>query len=309
MDHVEHSMPGTNPKVYIVTLTWNHKSVTKECLESVFQLDYRPYQVVVVDNGSEDGTVELIRRQFPAVELIALDENVGFGRGMNKGIECAIKNGAEFVFVLNNDTIVPPDLLSRLVRFGQQAQHRGVGLFVPKICYWEPKSMIWSAGARWRHFPPMVTIIGFRSADGPRYDRPCEVEFATGCAMLIRRQALERVGFFDPRYFMYYEDYDLCQRFRDEGYRIWYVPEARLWHKVSISAGEGSTLKWRYWARSAVHFYHRFFAHPKVLLLIVSLWVFLRELAKGHIAFVQPYCQGLRHGLAEQAAMAERCIE
>lgn len=291
-----------NPRVFVVILTWNYKDVTVECLNSVLSLDYQPLDVVVVDNHSLDGTPDLIRSRFPSVKLLVCEKNHGFAGGMNKGIACALDHGAGQVLILNNDTVLPPDLLVHLVKASQENQNRDVGVFVPKICYFEDKKQIWAAGARWRKFPPIVTMIGFKSADGPHYNEPREIEFATGCALLVRRQVFEHVGLFDPAYFMYYEDYDFCQRVRIK-YRILYVPTACLWHKVSISAGEGSPQKWYYWAQSAVLFYHRYFKHPRRTLALVSAWIFFRELINGQIAFAPHYYRGLRSGFERKRAV------
>lgn len=295
-----------NPRVFVVILTWNHKDVTAECLKSVLDLNYQPLEVVVVDNHSLDGTPDLIRHRFPGVKLLVCNDNRGFAEGMNRGITYALEHGAEQVFILNNDTVLPPDLLVHLVKASQESRNQDVGIFVPKICCFEDKKRIWAAGARWRKFPPIVTMIGFKSVDRPQYNKPRQIEFATGCALLVRRQVFEHVGLFDPAFFMYHEDYDFCQRVRSKKYKILYVPSACLWHRVSTSTGEGSPQKWYYLAQSTVLFYHRYFEHPRPTLALISMWVFLRELIKGKISFFPHYWRGLQSGFEKQAVLREK---
>lgn len=288
-----------NPHVSVIILAWNHKDVTVECLNSVLNLLYKPSSIIVVDNHSSDNTSDLIRSQFPSVAVVVSDENRGFSDGINQGIVYALAHGAEQLLILNNDTILPPNFLDHLVWASEQDENQNVGIFIPKICYWDDPGRIWAAGARWRKFPPLVTMIGFKSIDSPKYNHRREVELATGCAMLIRRQVLEQTGLFDPIFFMYYEDYDFCQRVRAQNYKILYVPDACLWHKVSVSAGEDSPQKWFYWAQSAALFYSRYFKHPVNVLIGVSLWILLRESFKGNLSFFPHYCRGLRVGLKQ----------
>jgi hypothetical protein len=261
-----------------------------------------------VDNGSTDGSRQAIRAAFPAVEMIANEDNLGFARGSNMGIEHALQQGADYVLLLNNDTLADARLLSELVAVGESDPQ--IGMLVPKIYYHGGKrcpepaegGRLWSAGARWRRFPPRVTIIGFGQKDGAAYSVQREVDFATGCAMLVKREVFERVGLFDPAFFMYHEDYDFSARVRRGGYRIVYVPQAVVWHKVSASTGEESPLKWYYLGKYIAPFYFKHCRLPRLSLALFALWVLARETVKGNARHLGAYVRGLRDGWREFAA-------
>lgn len=285
--------------VYVVILNWNRAQDTIECLQSLARCDYANYRPLVVDNGSTDGSPDVIRAAFPAVEMIINEDNLGFAQASNIGIEYALHQGADYVFLLNNDALVDRRLLSGLVTVGESDSR--IGMLVPKIYYHGEERRLWSAGAQWRRFPPRVTIIGFGREDGPEYNVQREVDFATGCAMLIKREVFERAGLFDPAFFMYHEDYDFSARVRRAGYRIVYVPQAVMWHKVSASTGEQSSLKWYYLGKYTVPFYLKHCRPPRLSLALFAFWVLARETVKGNIRYLPPYLKGLHDGWTEFA--------
>jgi GT2 family glycosyltransferase len=286
-------MRTREPFVVAVILNWNRAADTVACLESLGSLTYGNQQAIVVDNGSSDGSAERIRAAVPGVELLSGEVNLGFAGGANLGIERALALGAEYVLLLNNDTVAAPESLTLLV--DACACDEAVGVSVPKITYHEDPERIWSAGARWRSFPPRVTMIGFGRRDGPAYDKPGDLEYATGCAMLVRRRVFEVAGAFDPAYFMYQEDYDFCRRVREAGYRIAYAPAARIEHKVSQGLGEGSPQKWYLWSKSAARFYLKNVSAPALACFLA--WVAVREACKGRTAFLRPLLRGVRDGI------------
>ena len=289
-----------SPLVYVVIVNWNRADDTIECLQALEGSDYSDYRPLVVDNGSTDGSPDAIRAAFPAVEMIANKDNLGFARANNIGIEHALRQGADYVFLLNNDTLVDGRLLTELVAVGESDPQ--IGMLAPKIYYHDGGSRLWSAGARWRRFPPRVTIIGYGREDGPAYSVQREVDYATGCAMLVKREVFERVGMFDPAFFMYHEDYDFSARVQRGGYRIVYVPQAVMWHKVSASTGEDSPLKWYYLGRYIVPLYVKHFRPPRLSLALFVLWVLARETVKGNARYLGPYLRGLRDGWREFTA-------
>lgn len=279
--------------VGIVILNYNNSEDTIACVESLAFSTYGNYHIIVVDNGSADGSPQTIQEALPETELLTNDQNLGFSAGANRGIERALDLGASYVWLLNNDTIVAPECLEHLIAAAENELM--VGIAVPKIYYHGDPTRIWSAGARWEAFPPRVKMIGLGQRDHPAYDRRRDLDYATGCALLVPRHTLEAVGAFDPTYFMYQEDYDFCHRVRDAGLRIVYVPRAHVWHKVSQGLGEGSPGKWYLWTRSAVVFYKKFFSVPTLICFLG--WVFLRETSKGSLSFLQPFAQGVRDGM------------
>jgi GT2 family glycosyltransferase len=291
---------ATRPLVYVVLLNWNDAPNTLACLHSILALNYPCFRVLVVDNGSTDGSDRAIQEAFPGVELIANSANLGFAGGANVGLDYARRQGAAYVFFVNNDTILDPELLAELVRVAQ-ANPRA-GLLTPKIYFHHDPRLVWAAGARYVAFPPRVKMIGLGKPDHPRFDVLRQVEYATGCALLIRGAVLDTVGGFDPIFWpIYHEDYDYCARVVKAGWEIWYVPAARMWHKDSRSQ-RGSGTKAFNLGKNIVPFYMRHGRPPRLSLALYVAWAVLRELVKGNPSFVRPYLSGVQAGLRRQRA-------
>ena len=288
------------PLVYVMLLNWNDAENTIACLRSVYELDYPNFRVLVVDNGSTDGSDQAIREAFPQIELIANGRNLGFAGGANVGLGYVRRQGAVYVFFINNDTILDRSLLKELVRVAEA--HPRAGLLTPKIYYYDDPTRIWAAGARLAPFPPRVKMIGLGKRDHPRYNTLRRVDYATGCALLIRREVLETVGGFDPIYWpIYHEDYDYCARVAKGGWEIWYVPTARMWHKDAQSQRRSGTKAFNL-GKNIVPFYLRHGRPPHLSLALFVAWAVLRELIKGNLAFIQPYLAGVQAGLARHRA-------
>jgi len=288
-----------SPLVYVMLLNWNDAANTLACLRSVYELDYPNFRVLVVDNGSTDESQQAIQQAFGGeptqIEFIATGQNLGFGGGANAGFEHARQQKPDYVLFINNDTVMDRSLLTDLVRVAE-ANPRA-GLLAPKIYFYDDPTLIWAAGARWTLFPPRVKMTGLGKRDGPRYDQLRQVEYATGCALLIRREVLDTVGGFDPIYWpIYHEDYDYCARVTKAGWQIWYVPAARMWHKVSRSQ-RGSGTKAFNLGKNIVPFYMRHGRPPRLSLAIFVTWTTLRELIRGNVAFIQPYLAGVHAGV------------
>ena len=285
------------PLVYIVILNWNRRNDTLECIRSVSELTYPCYRILIVDNASTDETLAAVHSLFPDVETVANTSNLGFAAGNNVGIKYALAHGADYVLLLNNDTLVDKRMVDELVAMGESGPDAGIT--VPKIYYFGEDERIWSAGAEWRVFPPRVKMIGLGQKDGPAFNDYKELDYATGCAMLIRREAFEKVGLLDPDFFMYQEDYDFSFKVRQAGFKIVYVPTATMWHKISKSTGEGSPKKWYLWAQTTVTFYKKLYPRLyEIPLGCFVIWVVLREMAKGRFRFIRPLASGLRDGLS-----------
>jgi GT2 family glycosyltransferase len=293
----------TEPLVCVMTLSWNDAQNTLDCLRSVYELEYTCYRVLVVDNGSSEDTVRAIRSAFPQVELIVNPSNLGFGGGANVGFDRAREHGVDYVLFVNSDTVVDPALLRELVRSAETRPQ--AGLLVPKIYTYDgarsgEPGRIWSAGARWAPFPPRVKMIGMGRRDQPRYDQPRQLEYATGCALLVRREVLETVGGFDPIFWpAYQEDYDFSARVIKAGWEIWYVPAARLWHKETRSRQkQGAWNKAFNLGKNTVPLFVRHIRPALASLLVHVFWVLIREALKFNWPFIGPYVAGVRAGWA-----------
>jgi GT2 family glycosyltransferase len=239
--------------VAIIVLNWNGRADTLECLASLASLDYPAYEVVVVDNGSADGSVPVIHECFPMVRLLENGENMGYAGGNNVGMRYALAQEAEYVLLLNNDTKVAPDLLRRLVE-AVEANPR-IGMAGPTIYYHERPDVIWSAGGAidWRR--GSTRMLGLDEPDAGQLGmEPREVDYITGCAMLVRRAVMEQVGLLDERFFVYYEEAEWCVRATRAGYEIVHVPLARMWHKISPSTQADSPFVHYYMTRNRLLF-------------------------------------------------------
>jgi hypothetical protein len=208
------------------------------------QVSYQPRHILVVDNASNDGSVEAIRAQFPEVEVLVNERNERFARANNQGIKKALAAGAPFVLLLNNDTEVAPDFLDHLV-LAAIFQH-DTGMAGPKIYYHHHPQLLWFAGGRINFWTGRITHRRLRQLDlpGRLHERdkkvvghPQAVDYLTGCALLVKRECIEKIGFLDEGYYMYAEDVDWCWRARQAGFVCLYQPQAKVWHKVGATAG------------------------------------------------------------------------
>jgi hypothetical protein len=224
------------PAVFIVVLTWNGKDLTLDCLESLEKLDYPRLYIIVVDNGSTDGTAEAVKGRYgDRVDLVRNDANLGFAGGNNVGIDHALRQGADFVLLLNNDTVVDPDLVGNLL--AAMLPSPRIGITGPKIYFHDSPDRIWFAGGEVHLCKGITRHRGIREKDRGQYDEPIETDFITGCAMMVKREVFSAIGKLDESYPAYFEDTDFCMRARRAGFLVVYAPGGRVWHKVSRSTG------------------------------------------------------------------------
>jgi GT2 family glycosyltransferase len=243
------------PSVYIITLTWNHRDVTSAFLRSISAIDYPAVQTILVDNASCDGTADYVRREFPSVTVIENERNLGFAAGCNVGIRHALEAGADYVFLLNNDTQVEANVVSALVSWAEAHPHDG--LLTPLIRYADEGDQVWFAGSRRGRLTLDSENFGPGRPERVPIQHSREVDYVMGCAMFIRVEALRQVGLFDETFFMYHEDMDLSLRVQNAGYTLRYVPDACVRHLVEISTSDAPPLRYYYKARSSVRFYRK----------------------------------------------------
>jgi GT2 family glycosyltransferase len=230
-----------DPSVFVVVLNWNNWPDTIECVTSLMSMTYANCTVAVVDNGSTDGSVPRIRGRFPGLQILETRRNLGYAEGNNVGMRLALEQGSDYILLLNNDTIVAPSLVSDLVRAAEACPDGG--FFSPTIYYSSDPKRIWFAGVDW-----LETTMEFRHRSddpGARVDTRgvVDTDYASGCALLTRSSVLRRIGLLDSKFFLTFEETDLCYRGRRDGLRSYVVARASLWHKVSASfGGAGSPL-------------------------------------------------------------------
>lgn len=285
-----------NPLVSVVILTWNQKDMVLECLNSFLSSSYAHIHYIIVDNASTDGTAEAIRMAHPDVELIISPKNVGVAGGYNLGIEAALTSSAPYVLVTNNDVLVASDMLAALVVLMEEEPN--VGMIMPKIYhYYGDQSRLWCTGARWRRFPPSVKMMGTNSRDSQKWSKVQMLDYAPSCTLMIRAQTLTEVGGFDEGFFFYNDDWDFSLRVRQAGYTILFHPNAKLWHRVSVSTQKSEKPKmwWRILGASTVRFYLKHI--NRATLAVYVVWFVIRELIKLKPNRILPFLQGTREGL------------
>ena len=258
----------------IVVLNWNGADETIACLESLASVVAKGYKLLVVDNGSTDGSPEKIRKAFPAVELLCLPVNLGYGGGNNAGFRRVKELQAEFVIFLNNDTIVDSGFSAPLVETLRLQPLAGMA--VPKIYYWDRPDVLWYAGGVVRLSTGLICHVGLRQKDAPVFNRPGPTGYATGCCFAMRCRDFEALGGFDESFAMYAEDVDLSLRVRALGKSVQYVPSSRVWHKVSASLSGRPLLKLAKKSRGALRLFikHRAWSGLVLYLLLLPLRLF-----------------------------------
>lgn len=215
--------------IVFVILNWNSREMTAECIRSLVKMKAQEYEIIVVDNGSKDGSVGYLASQFPQITILPQPHNIGFAAGCNVGMRWALERGAKYVLPLNNDTIVDADFLSELERVAEQ--HPEAAIVSPRIYFWDLPDRLWWAGGEFSLWTGIAKHVGRKEVDKGQFCRDKETDWATGCAVLLKCEVLREVGLFDERFFGNGEDLDLSLRIRKAGYQIWYAAKAKLWHK------------------------------------------------------------------------------
>jgi len=230
--------------VAVIVLNWNGLADTRALLPTLLASrlpEGWKLRAMVVDNGSTDGSAESLAREFPAVELVALDENRRFAGGNNEGLRRCLALGDDAVMLLNNDTECDREMLASLLE--ALAQDPRAGAAAPLIDYARPADRIWYAGAWCIPALGFVGHRGLRQRDHGQFTRIEPTGYVTGCCVIAPREVWTKVGLLDERYYIYAEDADWSLRARAAGYRLLFVPAAKLKHKVSASSGDASPWK------------------------------------------------------------------
>lgn len=246
------------PRVVIVILNWNNAPDTIGCIESVSKLNYPNFSILIVDNGSNDGSVACIRSKNPGIDILELETNIGYASGNNAGIKHAIEAEADYIFILNNDTLVSPDLLAELVAVLESRPK--IGMVGPTMYCTDPQGTLFAAGSKvlWNQgniehrglFQPAKQFNKYMMKNEP-------VDFIAGCGVLVSRRLIEVAGVLDPAYYLNYEDVEWGVRAWRYGFEVWYAPQAIMWHKVSAVLGRGSPANTYYMTRNALLFFSR----------------------------------------------------
>lgn len=247
------------PLVFIVILNWNGWQDTIECVESCRELSYPHFRILIVDNGSSDGSDAILRERLPGIEFIQTGSNLGFAGGNNVGIRYALEQGAYYVWLLNNDTTIGSGALNALVEAAERNDRNG--MVGSKVVYSDNPVRIWYAGAvldpqsPWRPHHR-----GLNEEDRGQYDKTGATGYVTGCSLLVRSETVEDVGLLDEELFLYFEDADWSARASSAGWKLVYCPGSLVYHKVSLSIGGAASPTLLYYtARNRLYFVKRNF--------------------------------------------------
>ncbi len=242
------------PKIGIVIVNYNAEKYQNDAIRSIKAMDYSNYEIIIVDNNSTDNSIAILKSEFKDIIVVKMKDNLGVAAGNNAGIKLAIKRNAEYILLINNDVEVSPSLLKILV---ENASERI--MTIPKIYYYDKRNIINTIGGCVDWDTGDVFYYGTNAPDCDRFSYKRYVGIAATCCMLIHKNVFKSVGLMDPKYFMYYDDTDFCVRAEKKGYKILYVPEAKMWHKVSMaSGGPNSKVCLYYSARNYLYFSHKF---------------------------------------------------
>lgn len=255
-------------KIAVVSVNFNGEKDTLELLEALKKLSSTTYNLktIIVDNGSADNFVESASKKFPEVDILQTGINKGFSGGYNRGIEHALLWGADYVLIINNDALTPErNLIPKLLETFRKDEK--IGLVSPKI-YFAPGyefhkdkyikedqgKVVWFAGGKFDWDNVMSVHRGIDEVDHGEYSGEMEMDFATGCCFLVKREVLEKVGMFNDNYFAYFEDSEFSKRILEAGYKIYYNGNTSIYHKVSQTAEIGSSLTDYYLTRNRLYF-------------------------------------------------------
>lgn len=216
--------------VAIILLNWNGFDYTKACIESLNEIDYPYWQVILVDNGSTDGSLDKLKATFPSLVYLSASENLGFTGGNNLGISYALQSGYSYILLLNNDTLVDRGFLGPMVKY--LADTPSCAAVQPIIYYVHDKAKLWNAGGHYQkwlvHSQTLYQIN--------RYEQPYPTDWITGCAILVRAAVIREVGLLDDKYFAYHEDVDWSLRIRKAKWQLAVVPQSKIYHVAGAAS-------------------------------------------------------------------------
>lgn len=278
-----------NKLIYIILVNFNNYNDTIKCLQSLQNINYKNFKILIVDNGSKNNSIEEISTYITDnVIVLKSKENHGFAGGNNIGIKYALENGADYILLLNNDTEVEVNFLSNMLKTAEENEN--IGLVGCKIKYYNNKKLLWYAGGEIDWFKFIGSNTGIKNYDNKMIDKKKEITFVTGCCMLIKREVVEKVGMLPDEYFMYFEDVDFCVRVKEAGYKIIYEPTAVIYHKVGLSGGgEESPFSIKWCTRNRIYFMNKYKHKVSKINFILSKLFFYTT---RYIRIIQFYLKG-----------------
>jgi len=287
-------MSSTLPLVSIIAINYNSLDDTLEFLQSTRQLTYPNVEVIVIDNASKVKPGDIIRELYPEVKFIQSETNLGFAGGNNLGVRAA---KGDYLFFINNDTLLPENFLEPVVAFMQQ--HPDAGMASTKVLYPDGKTIQYAGAIGISAVTGRGKRLGLFEEDKGQYDTCYKTDLGHGASLIVPRKIIETVGSMPEIFFLYYEEHDWCEHVKRAGYNMYYIGTSHLLHKESVSTGKESPLKVYYMTRNRLLFMRRnFFGMPYVLGLLFFACVAtpkhtVRYIVKGNFALLKAYYRGL----------------
>lgn len=264
------------PKVSIIIVNWNKKEDTIHCLSSLKNISYQNFKIVVVDNGSTDGSQKAIKANFPEVELIENEKNLGVCKGNNIAIKKELKEKTDYILLLNNDTVIKePNFLDILVNYADKKKE--IGIVGPKTFYYKT-NIIQFGGGKINNFLGFA-IHMYKGVNEKNFNikTPYEVDYISSCCLLIKKEVIRKVGLLDPIFFAYYDDTDWCFRAKKAGYKIILVPESTIFHQnysIYKTNNKLNSIKSYYLARNAIIFGRKNLSGLKKMSYLLAQFIF-----------------------------------
>jgi hypothetical protein len=246
-------MNETKKSIWVVIPSFNRADDLIATLDSLSKSEVNMGQIVVVDNGSVDDTVAKMEIHYPKVHLVKLESNIGATGGSNAGFDFALAKGADYIIRMDSDIEVDPGFLTPLIKAANSDPK--IGIIGPKIYYYDNPDEIWYGGVDAKDSMFNLTDGFQHQKDSPANNHIREVDYAWGASMLITREVLEKTGGFDTDFFVYYEEMDFCDRVKAMGYKVVFVPESKIWHKVGSEANSPWTAY--QWNKSKMIFFRK----------------------------------------------------
>lgn len=296
--------------MWTVVVNWNGGARNLDCLASLLAAGIAEDRIAFVDNASSDGSYEDALAAYPRMRVIRNGQNLGFGEGANQGARAALDAGATSVLFANNDVTFPQETPTRLL--AALSEHPSVGIVGPRVLYAQPPPRVWCAGGMLTWRQNLSTLLGHGAADGERWRVRRAVDYVAGCAMLVRREVFDAIGFLEPDYFAYMEDVDYCIRAKGAGFRVESIGEVACHHDPSSATGGGYNPRRKYMQGvNSIHFLKRHGGSREWLRFVafdvLSLpFVWFAALFRGRQSAVLAKGLGILHGVRGVRVTADR---
>lgn len=291
------------PKVNIIILNWNGKMDTIECINSLQRINYSNYKLLIVDNGSSDGSVEYFKKIYPYIELIENNTNLGFAEGNNIGITRALSQSTDYILLLNNDTVVAPNFLDELIKVAEKNPQ--IGIVGPTVYHYGKLNKIQFAGAKISLNTGRIKLYRLNETDDGQFDELLDVDYVCGCALLGKKELFEKIGSLNKYYFAYWEETEWCFRALKAGYKVVYAPKSKIWHKGGASSTKISGFSQYHMTRNMFWFMKKHATTKQYLLFMVyffgfRFWfsvfahIFYYRNLKGFNSFIKGVIDGIK---------------